>query len=258
MSDSSRPHGLQHTRLLRPWDCPGKSTGVGCHYLLRGYAEGANSAQWRKSRDKTLHLRVARSPCCQNTNSTCADSGLVPTSGHQKHQNQLEHQLWNWKLLSLPEQGKVRQWTKNHSWYCLSPRGGSYHQAVSRHRLLPTLCWELKQLGSLKGLMIWRQLLWENTWPARDCNNILKVSISADTPQYIPTVAVIFSLLCSLSNKCALLSLGLCSLMSVHGTGTLGATVSFRQRRQWQPTPLLLPGKSHGRRSLVGCSPWGR
>ena len=29
------------------------------------------------------------------------------------------------------------------------------------------------------------------------------------------------------------------------------------QRRQWHPTPVLLPGKSHGRRSLVGCSPWG-
>ena len=30
------------------------------------------------------------------------------------------------------------------------------------------------------------------------------------------------------------------------------------QRRQWQSTPVLLPGKSHGWRSLVGCSPWGR
>ena len=28
-------------------------------------------------------------------------------------------------------------------------------------------------------------------------------------------------------------------------------------RRQWQPTPVLLPGKSYGQRSLVGCSPWG-
>ena len=28
--------------------------------------------------------------------------------------------------------------------------------------------------------------------------------------------------------------------------------------KQWQPTPVLLPGKSHGQRSLVGCSPWGR
>ena len=29
-------------------------------------------------------------------------------------------------------------------------------------------------------------------------------------------------------------------------------------RRRWHPTPVLLPGKSHGQRSLVGCSPWGR
>ena len=28
-------------------------------------------------------------------------------------------------------------------------------------------------------------------------------------------------------------------------------------RRQWHPTPVLLPGKSYGWRSLVGCSPWG-
>ena len=28
--------------------------------------------------------------------------------------------------------------------------------------------------------------------------------------------------------------------------------------KQWHPTPVLLPEKSHGRRSLVGCSPWGR
>ena len=29
-------------------------------------------------------------------------------------------------------------------------------------------------------------------------------------------------------------------------------------RRQWHPIPVLFPGKSHGQRSLVGCSPWGR
>ena len=32
----------------------------------------------------------------------------------------------------------------------------------------------------------------------------------------------------------------------------------YTRRRQWQPTPVLLPGKFHGQRSLVGCSPWGR
>ena len=28
-------------------------------------------------------------------------------------------------------------------------------------------------------------------------------------------------------------------------------------RRAWQPTPVFLPGESHGQRSLAGCSPWG-
>ena len=35
VSDSVRPHGLQPTRLLCPWDSPGKNTGVGCHFLLQ-------------------------------------------------------------------------------------------------------------------------------------------------------------------------------------------------------------------------------
>ena len=32
--------------------------------------------------------------------------------------------------------------------------------------------------------------------------------------------------------------------------------IAYIRRRKWQPTPVLLPGKSHGWRSLVGCSPW--
>ena len=35
MSDSVRPQRRQPTRLLRPWDSPGKNTGVGCHFLLQ-------------------------------------------------------------------------------------------------------------------------------------------------------------------------------------------------------------------------------
>ena len=34
VSDSVRPHRRQPTRLHRPWDSPGKNTGVGCHFLL--------------------------------------------------------------------------------------------------------------------------------------------------------------------------------------------------------------------------------
>ena len=35
MSDPVRPHRWQPTRLLHPWDSPGKNTGVGCHFLLQ-------------------------------------------------------------------------------------------------------------------------------------------------------------------------------------------------------------------------------
>ena len=38
--------------------------------------------------------------------------------------------------------------------------------------------------------------------------------------------------------------------------GSLGGEEPLE--RKWHPTPVLLPGKSHGRRSLEGCSPWGR
>ena len=34
--------------------------------------------------------------------------------------------------------------------------------------------------------------------------------------------------------------------------------ICYKWRRLWQPSPVLLPGKSHRQRSLVGCSPWGR
>ena len=44
MPNSLRPHGLQPTRLLYPWDFPGKDTGVGCHFLLQGIfpTQGSN------------------------------------------------------------------------------------------------------------------------------------------------------------------------------------------------------------------------
>ena len=37
----------------------------------------------------------------------------------------------------------------------------------------------------------------------------------------------------------------------------LTQNIANKRRRRWHPTPVLLPGKSHGRRSLVGYSPWG-
>ena len=49
-----------------------------------------------------------------------------------------------------------------------------------------------------------------------------------------------------------LLSIALFSLVTFLQIGRL-----IHQRRRWHPSPVLLPGKSHGRRRLVGYSPWG-
>ena len=46
-------------------------------------------------------------------------------------------------------------------------------------------------------------------------------------------------------------------LLSLQGSPPCLLFVVKSGRRQWHPTPVLLPGNSHGRRSLVGCSPWG-
>jgi len=48
------------------------------------------------------------------------------------------------------------------------------------------------------------------------------------------------------------------SEVNLGGPTFFSLIVAQYQRRQWHPTPVLLPGKSHGQRSLVGCSSWGR
>ena len=53
------------------------------------------------------------------------------------------------------------------------------------------------------------------------------------------------------------ISAALLAFAQVSFLGIILPYTVFR-RRQWQPTPVLLPGKSHGWKSLVGCSPWCR
>ena len=53
-------------------------------------------------------------------------------------------------------------------------------------------------------------------------------------------------------------SVGKESACSAGDPGSISGLGRFPGRRKWQPTPVSLPGKSNGERSLVGCSPWGR
>ena len=59
MSDSLRPHGLQPSRFLCPWDFPGKSTGVGCHCLLQKSSGKAFSGRthlpWQRLKMPSTH-----------------------------------------------------------------------------------------------------------------------------------------------------------------------------------------------------------
>ena len=59
MSDPQRPHGLQPTRLLHPWDFPEKSTGVGCHCLLRVSLLPLHKC-WQKTGDSQRLFRDKR------------------------------------------------------------------------------------------------------------------------------------------------------------------------------------------------------
>ena len=54
-----KPHGLQPTRLLCPWDSPGKNTGVGCHALLQGIFP---TQGWNLHLLCLLHLQVGSLP----------------------------------------------------------------------------------------------------------------------------------------------------------------------------------------------------
>ena len=60
VSNSLRPHGLWPTRLLCPWDFPGKNTGVDCHFLLQGIfpTQGPNPCplRWHCSLNKQLSM----------------------------------------------------------------------------------------------------------------------------------------------------------------------------------------------------------
>ena len=70
--------------------------------------------------------------------------------------------------------------------------------------------------------------------------------------RYLKLLARSLELSNSSINSSNIIILGWCVLVFFFGVSS-----GVIWRRQWQPTPVLLPGKSHGRRSLVGCSPWG-
>ena len=166
MSNSVRPHRRQSTRLLWPWNSPGKNTGVGCHCLL----------QCTKVKSES---EVAQSYARLLATSWTAAYQAPPSMGFSRQEY--------WSGLPLP-----------------SPTTNLGSVLKSRDITLPTKARIVKTM--LFPVVMYRCESW-----------------TIKKTEHRRTVA--FELWC--------------------------------WRRQWQPTPVHLPGKSHGRRSLVGCSPWG-
>ena len=88
MSDSVRPHGLQPTRLLHPWDFPGKRTGVGGHCLLH------NSEWVWINYDSQAETKIAG----RNTNNLrYADDTTLMAEGEEKLESFDEGEREEWK-----------------------------------------------------------------------------------------------------------------------------------------------------------------
>ena len=89
MSDPPRPHGLQPTRLLHPWDSPGKSTGVGCHCILQMKYYSA-----LKRNELSSHEKTWRNLKCillsERSQSGKAKYWMIPTIRHSRKDKTME------------------------------------------------------------------------------------------------------------------------------------------------------------------------
>ena len=108
MSDSSRPHGLQPTRLLHPWDFPGKSAGVGCHCLL--HKESWTPKNWcfwtvvlEKTLESSLHCKEIK-PVNPKGNQSWIF--IVRTDVKAETPILWPHDVKNWLIGKDPDAGK--------------------------------------------------------------------------------------------------------------------------------------------------------
>ena len=112
--------------------------------------------------------------------------------------------------------------------------------------LLPSIFPSIRVFSNDSALHIRWPKYWSfsfNISPSNECSVL--ISFRMNWLDLLAVEGTLKSLLQHHSSKALLLSLLYIQLTSILWI------------RHWQPTPVLLPGKSHGQRSLVGCSPWG-
>ena len=182
MSDSVWPHRRQPTRLPRPWDSPGKSTGVGCHSLL-------HCTKVKNESEVAQSCRTLRDPM---------DCSLPGSSVHGIFQAR----VLEWGAIAFSNHGQL--------------------QAIN----VMLLNVELERhvhIGSYQCVLVTVNILL--------CRAI-----------WASQVALVI--------KNPLANAGRCKRC---GFDPWVGKIPWR--RAWQPTPVFLPGESHGQRSLLGYGP---
>ena len=130
MSDSVRPHRRQPTRLPRPWDSPGKNTGVGCHFLLQCLLVRACQNMVHRRREwQTTSVFLPWEPHEQYEKAKRYDTerwtpwlvgvqyitGVEWRSGHRK--NEEAEPVWKWHPVVVSG-GKIKVWCCKEQ-YCI-------------------------------------------------------------------------------------------------------------------------------------------
>ena len=137
----------------------------------------------------------------------------------------------------------------------VSPRCSQSRQAVDRltHETLPLpLPLEIKSLD-LKGLHFPTSGLLSFRWPILNLADLHQGTWAYRDTSHCCLPRSFHSLIIYSSH----VSHGARHMLGFSWLRSASSGLCDR-RKQWHPTPVLLPGKSHGRSSLVGCSPWGR
>ena len=95
MSDSVRPQRRQPTRLPRPWDSPGKNTGVGCHFLLQCMKVKSESevAQSRPTLRDPMDCSLRGSSVHGILQARVPEWGAITFSNSPHYQNQNQNQI---------------------------------------------------------------------------------------------------------------------------------------------------------------------
>ena len=78
LSDSLQPNGMQPTRLLHPWNFPGKDTGVGCHFLLQTKSQQETKGSFKISLSVLQKIQG---------DATCIKNNLLQKDQHKTRQS---------------------------------------------------------------------------------------------------------------------------------------------------------------------------